>query len=442
MIYSGKNAVVLGLGHSGEAAAVLLQEEGATVTVCESLDNPGLRQKADALIARGVRVLLGSAADADPAAYDIAVISPGIDPVVPLVRNVLAKGIPMIGELELAFNECSCPAVAITGTNGKTTTTELTTALLQGCGVRAMASGNIGLPFATAVRSSHELDVMVLEVSSFQLETIRSFRPHVAAWLNLSPNHLDRYPGMAEYRDAKLRIFENQTAEDFVVANALSELPDLPARKITFSAVTGDADFTLRGTEILFRGERVLDQAQTRLQGVHNAENLMAALAIGHALDVDFDRMAGAVADYTAPAHRCEFVRDLDGVRWINDSKATNLDAVEKAIRSQDRPIILVAGGKDKGFEFDDIAPLVRDRVRAAVLIGEMKDRIAASWTGVDCAPVGSLEEAVAAARRKARAGDVVLFSPGTSSFDMFRNYGERGNLFKAHVQKLQSETR
>ena len=437
MIYSGKNTVVLGLGHSGEAAAFLLQEEGASVTVCESLDTPSTREKASALAERGVRVLLGAEADTDPAVYDIAVLSPGIDPVVPLVRNVVAKGIPIIGELELAFEECSCPAVAITGTNGKTTTTELTTALLQGCGVRSMASGNIGLQFATAVRSSHELDVMVLEVSSFQLETIRTFRPHVSAWLNLSANHLDRYPGMEEYRAAKLRIFENQTADDFVVANALSELPALAARKITFSAVSDDADFTLRGTEIFYRGERILDQAETRLRGIHNAENLMAALAIGYALDVDFDLMAEAVADYTAPAHRCEFVRDLDGVRWINDSKATNLDAMEKAIRSQDRPIVLIAGGKDKGFEFDDIAPLVRERVRSAVLIGEMKERIAASWSGVDCARAGTLEEAVAAAHAKACEGDVVLFSPGTSSFDMFRNYGERGNLFKNYVLNL-----
>ena len=437
MIYSGKNAVVLGLGHSGEAAAFLLQEEGATVTVCESLDNPSLREKASGLMTRGVRVLLGAEADRDPSAYDVAVLSPGIDPVVPLVRNVVAKGIRIIGELELAFEECSCPAVAITGTNGKTTTTELTTALLQGCSVRTMASGNIGLPFATAVRSSHELDVMVLEVSSFQLETIRTFRPHVAAWLNLSPNHLDRYPGMEEYRNAKLRIFENQTPDDFVVVNALSELPPLAARKLTFSALVDNADFTLRGTEIFFQGERVLDQAATRLQGIHNAENLMAALAIGHALNIDFDLMAGAVGDYTTPAHRCEFVHDLDGVRWINDSKATNLDAMEKAIRSQDRPIVLVAGGKDKGFEFDNIAQLVRERVRSAVLIGEMKDRIAASWSGVNCMCVGSLEQAVATARDQAEEGDVVLFSPGTSSFDMFHNYGERGNLFKTYVNNL-----
>lgn len=437
MIYSRKKAVVLGLGHSGEAAALLLHEEGARVTVCESGDSAAQRAKAESLAARGIRVILGGAADTDPDAYDIAVLSPGIDPAVALVRNVVSKNIPIIGELELAFEECSCPAVAITGTNGKTTTTELTTAMLTGCGVRTMSSGNIGLPFATAVRSSHELDVMVLEVSSFQLETVRSFHPQVAVWLNLSPNHLDRYPGMKEYRDAKLRIFENQTASDFAVVNVASELPPLAAKKITFSASRNDADFTLRGTQIHFRGRAVLDQAGTSLRGVHNAENLMAALAIGHALDVEFEIMAGSVGDYSPPAHRCEFVRDLDGVRWINDSKATNLDAMEMAIRSQDRPIVLIAGGKDKGFEFDAIAPLIRERVRAAVLIGEMKDRIAASWAGVDCHLAGTLEEAVSQAQKLARSGDVVLFSPGTSSFDMFRNYGERGNIFKSRTHQL-----
>ncbi|MCK9588266.1 MAG: UDP-N-acetylmuramoyl-L-alanine--D-glutamate ligase [Terrimicrobiaceae bacterium] len=440
MIYSGKNAVVLGLGHSGEAAALLLSEEGAAVTVCESGDNPALRGKADALESRGIRVLLGGDADSDPSLYDVAILSPGIDPAVALVQNVVAKRIPVIGELELAFEECSCPTVAITGTNGKTTTTELTTAMLKACGVRTMASGNIGLPFATAVRSSHELDVMVLEVSSFQLETIRTFHPQVAVWLNCSPNHLDRYSGMKEYREAKLRIFENQTAPDIAVVNAASELPPIAARRITFSARRNDADFTLEGSGICFGGRKILDQKDTKLQGVHNAENLMAALAVGHALDVEFDLMADAVTGYTAPAHRCEFVRELDGVRWINDSKATNLDAMEMAIRSQDSPIILIAGGKDKGFEFDAISSLIRERVRAAVLIGEMKDRIAKSWAGVDCRKAPGLEEAVALAGELAVAGDVVLFSPGTSSFDMFRNYGERGNLFKTQARQLKSK--
>ncbi|MEI6339536.1 MAG: UDP-N-acetylmuramoyl-L-alanine--D-glutamate ligase, partial [Verrucomicrobiota bacterium] len=238
MIHSGKSAVVLGLGHSGEAAAILLQEEGARVTICESHDDPALRLKAAELETIGISVLLGSRADTDPTAYDVCVLSPGIDPAVPLVQNILRKKIPVIGELELAFEECLCPVTAITGSNGKTTTTELTTAMLSGSGVRALASGNIGLPFARAVRQSNELDMMVLEVSSFQLETTKAFRPTVAVWLNLSPNHLDRYRDMEEYRNAKLRIFDRQTGEDFAVVNARESLPALTARRITFSAYT------------------------------------------------------------------------------------------------------------------------------------------------------------------------------------------------------------
>jgi UDP-N-acetylmuramoylalanine--D-glutamate ligase len=304
-----------------------------------------------------------------------------------------------------------------------------------------MASGNIGLPFAEAVRKSREMDVMVLEVSSFQLEAIRSFRPKVAAWLNLSPNHLDRYPGMEEYRAAKLRIFENQTPEDFAVVNVVNDLPPLRARTTTFSASSDRGDFTRRDTSIFFRSEKLLDQNDTRLPGVHNAENIMAALGIGHALGLDMTAMAAVVPDYSPPAHRCEFVRELDGVRWINDSKSTNLDAMAQALRSQTAPVILIAGGKDKGTEFDENADLVRDRVRTAVLIGEMRHRIAKSWARTDCRPVDSLAEAVSAACKLARPGDVVLFSPGTSSYDMFRNYGERGNLFKSLVHQIETTT-
>jgi UDP-N-acetylmuramoylalanine--D-glutamate ligase len=441
MKYSGKKTVVLGLGHSGEAAAALLLDKGATVTVCESSDSEKIRQKAEALRACGASVLLGSEAEADASNYDLAVLSPGIDPVVPLVRNVVAKNIPIIGELELAFQECECPVVAITGTNGKTTTTELTNRMLEGCGLRTIASGNIGLPFSSAVRQSGSMDVMVLEVSSFQLETIQTFRPKVAAWLNLSANHLDRYPGMEEYRAAKLRLFENQTSEDFAVVNAVNDLPPLKASVTTFSASHATADFTLRDSAIYFHSRKILEQSTTRLPGPHNAENIMAALGIGHALGVDIDKLAAAISDYAPPAHRCEFVRELDGIRWINDSKATNLDAMAQALRSASGPVILIAGGKDKGFEFDEIADLVKEKTHAAVLIGEMRHRIVRSWKQSECHCVESLKEAVTTAQKLARFGDTVIFSPGTSSFDMFQNYGERGNLFKNFVNQLQTTT-
>mgnify|MGYP003694375307 CR=1 FL=1 len=360
-----------------------------------------------------------------------------------LIRGCLScetcsgKKIPVIGELELAFEECICPVVAITGTNGKTTTTELTTVMLRDSGVRTMASGNIGLPFATAVRQSTELDVMILEVSSFQLETIDAFRPQVAVWLNFSPNHLDRYRDLEDYRKAKLRVFMNQTPEDYAIVNARENLPPISARRITFSAYEPGADFTLRDGVIFYQGEPVLDQRKTRLEGFHNAENLMAALGVGLALGVELETMAAAVGEFTAPVHRCEFVRDFEGVRWINDSKATNLDSVEKAIHSQTRPTVLIAGGKDKAVRIRPIAPLVRERVLVAILIGEMKERIAASWSGVDCRISSSLKRPSPRRGKLPRPEDAVLFSPGTSSFDMFRNYGERGNRFKDAVNAL-----
>jgi UDP-N-acetylmuramoylalanine--D-glutamate ligase len=441
MIYSGKKAVVLGLGGSGEAAARLLLEEGARVTVCDSGTAQTLLQKAGDLSVVGIHVKLGDDAANDPDDYDICILSPGIDPETPIVRNIVKKQIPIIGEVELAFEECSCPVVAITGTNGKTTTTELVTMMLSGCGLRTLACGNIGLPFSTAVRQSLELDVIVLEVSSFQLETVVQFRADVAVWLNFSPNHLDRYPDVEAYRNAKLRIFERQTDSDFVVVPAAEDLPATSAQKLTFSVTDPNADFYYDGKCIGFRGAKIIDFPTIRLTGPHNAENLMAALAIGHALGVDLARLADAAKDFSPPPHRCEPVAEIGSVVWVNDSKSTTLDAMEKAILSQARPIILIAGGKDKGFEFDELAGLVSKRVKKAVLIGEMRHRIAGSWPDVGTCCVDSLAEAVALAHKLSAPGDAVLFSPGTSSFDMFRSYVERGDQFKSLVHELSKKT-
>jgi len=259
----------------------------------------------------------------------------------------------------------------------------------------------------------------------------------VAVWLNFSPNHLDRYPSVEAYRAAKLRIFERQTGDDFAIINADDQLPSTAAQVLKFSSKDENADFYFDGKAIRFHGVPVIDFASTKLTGVHNAENLMAAFAIGHALDVDLDKLAAASHNYSPPPHRCEWVRELDGAIWINDSKATTLDAMEKAILCQDRPIILIAGGKDKGFGFEPIADLVRRRVKRAVLIGEMRDRIAADWADVECRCCDSLDEAVLAAREMACSGDAVIFSPGTSSFDMFKSYTDRGECFKSLVYAL-----
>ena len=438
--YIGKKAVVLGLGRSGLAAARLLKRSGVEVTVCDSGESSALSERAELLRKEGISVLTGADAARDSIIHDIAVLSPGIEETAPIVVNVIGKRIPLIGELELAFTLCPFPVVAITGTNGKTTTTELTTLMLRGSGLRAASCGNIGTPMSELLDGGIVWDVLVAEVSSFQLETIRTFRPRVSAWLNLSPNHLDRYPSMHEYREAKLRIFENQTAEDWAVIPADTkdlDLSKIKAKKITFSTTDPSADLSLNNNlRIQHGGKVLLDLSTTRLRGAHNAANVMAAFAIGIALGADTSMMADAIREYTPPPHRCEFIAERDGLTWINDSKATTLDAMEQAIRSVTGPLILIAGGKDKGFEFLPIANLVRERVSLAILIGEIRHRIARDWAPLRCLKAESLQEAVLTARKEAKPGTTILFSPGTSSFDMFRDYVERGETFRRLVKE------
>jgi UDP-N-acetylmuramoylalanine--D-glutamate ligase len=435
--YAGRNAVVLGIGRSGVAAARLLVRSGAKVALRDSGESPRFEERAAMLRAEGIEVILGKNAEAAPAVHDLVVLSPGIAEDSPLVVNAVRGGKELIGETELAFSLCDSPVVAITGTNGKTTTTELTVRMLRGAGLRAEACGNIGTPMSEVLLAGGVHDVLVAEVSSFQLETIRTFRPKVALWLNLSPNHLDRYPSMTEYRNAKLRIFEYQTDEDWAVIPKESELPGVRARTITFSTRGAEADLTLSLNRILHKGEPVLDLGGTRLAGPHNAANLMAAFGAGIALGADLSLMARSVGEYTPPAHRCEFIAERAGVRWINDSKATNLDAMEQAILSVEGPLVLIAGGKDKGFEFSPIASLVGKRVTEAIVLGEMRHRIARDWALVPVTVVESLEEAVEKAAALANPGTTVLFSPGTSSFDMFRDYIRRGEAFRGLVEAL-----
>jgi UDP-N-acetylmuramoylalanine--D-glutamate ligase len=275
-------------------------------------------------------------------------------------------------------------------------------------------------------------------VSSFQLEAIRTFRPSISVWLNFAPDHLDRYRSVAEYRAAKLRIFDNQTAHDVAVVNATEALPTIRARPITFSAYSNRADFRLSDGAIIYENQPVLRLADTKLRGLHNIENLMATLAVGVARGLSFTQMVSAIRDYEPRPHRCEFVRELEGVEYVNDSKATNLDAVDKALAAQTKPVVLIAGGKDKGFTFDPLRALVKDKVKSAVLIGEMAESIRRSWDGAVKSEIAtSLADAVERARSLASAGDVVLFSPGTSSFDMFKSYADRGDQFRALVQTL-----
>jgi UDP-N-acetylmuramoylalanine--D-glutamate ligase len=437
--YQNQNVAVLGAGLSGSAAALLLQSEGANVTVLDSAEEKNLlKSPIDNLRAQGIRIVCGPDADRDSSTYELAVLSPGIDPASALARNFFSRKIDTIGELELGWQFCDAPVVAVTGTNGKTTTTELLAQMLNACGQRTIACGNIGKPLSEVAREKEQFDVLTVEVSSFQLETIRTFRPSISLWLNFAPDHLDRYRSVSEYRAAKLRIFENQTEDDVAIVNATENLPKLRPRKITFSAYTDQADFRLSQGAIIYQNEPVLRVAETKLRGAHNIENLMATLAAGMPRGLSFKQMAASVCTYQPQPHRCELVRELGGVSYINDSKATNLDAVEKALRAQTNPVVLIAGGKDKGFTFDPLRELVQEKVRSTILIGEMAQSIARSWGGaVEIDIANSLANAVERAHAIAKAGEVVLFSPGTSSFDMFKSYADRGDQYRAFVQAL-----
>ena len=439
MRYKNQNVAVLGAGLSGTAAALLLKSEGADVTVLDSADEKNLlKSTLDNLRSQGVQVVSGPAANQDSNPYDFVVLSPGIDPDSPLARNFSARQIEMIGELELGWRSCAVPVIAITGTNGKTTTTELLAQMLNTCGQRTIACGNIGKPLSELAFRQNDFDVLTVEVSSFQLEMIKSFRPSIALWLNFAPDHLDRYRSVAEYRAAKLRIFQNQTAEDVAIVNAVETLPKLAARTVTFSAYTDRADYRLVEGAIVYDNQVVLRLADTKLKGSHNIENLMATLAAGRARGLSFEQMVPSLRSYEPQPHRCEFVREIAGVGYINDSKATNLDAAEKALLAQSKPVVLIAGGKDKGFDFQPLRALVKEKVKSAVLLGEMAQRISRDWDGaVPCEIAGSLADAVERARAAARPGDVVLFSPGTSSFDMFKSYADRGDQFRRLVQAL-----
>jgi UDP-N-acetylmuramoylalanine--D-glutamate ligase len=433
----GKTIVVLGMGESGRAAAELLKARGASVVIRDDLLNDRISRVAERLRTGGVRVEVQST-NFTPCRFDFGVLSPGIDQSRPLVAQLRGEGVPIMGELELAFRFCQCPVVAITGTNGKSTTTELIAAVLSAAGKRVEACGNLGVPFSDVAARSSELDVAVVEASSFQLETIEQFKPRVAVFLNVTPDHLDRYPNMAAYVAAKERIFENQGAEDFAVINSALTLPRLRGKRITFNAMGRPAEYTFENGWLLAKGERVLEQSRTRLSGPHNAENQLAALAVGDLYGVERVRTLESLIEYRPLPHRCEVVREWQGVIYINDSKGTNIDALEKALLAQSRPTVLIAGGKDKGVDFKPLRELLAKKARAVVLIGEMQNTLVHLWgQTVPCHRAIDLADAVTISRKVARSGDVVLLSPGCSSYDMFKNFEERGNLFRQLVNDL-----
>jgi UDP-N-acetylmuramoylalanine--D-glutamate ligase len=443
-----KKILVVGLARTGVAVVRFLAEQGAHVTVTDIKTRVALVRYLEKLAdLKEVLYELGSHDEPAFLGADIIVMSPGVPMDIPPVRLARAAGRLIISEIELAATFIQAPVAAITGTNGKTTTTTLAGEIFRSCGFNAFVGGNIGKPLIDLVTSGDKVDLAVAEISSFQLEGVLGFRPKVAVLLNLTEDHLDRYESFQEYVDAKARIFENQTADDFAVLNMDDPLvatyaTRLKARIVPMSRLrTLDQGIFHQDGCITFRWEGRLEHFPTnayKLQGVHNIENIMAALALTLLMGCDAEKAQAAVERFSGLHHRMELVRVLDGVAYYNDSKGTNVGSVVKSLESFDGKVTLIAGGKDKGGDYAPLADLVKNRVSHLILLGEARHRIFAALGDLtDTCMVDSLEEAVARSRQVTAPGGVALFSPACSSFDMFRNYEERGDRFAALVDAL-----
>lgn len=446
MELNGKNVLVVGLAKTGVACARFLASKGARVTVTDMRDEVALAGQLALLEGYGIRRELTRHDAGTFTGSDLIVVSPGVPCTLAQLVMAHEAGVEIISEIELASRFIQAPLVAITGTNGKTTTTTITGDIFLKNGFPTFVGGNIGNPLIELVESGEPVERVVAEISSFQLEWISAFRPRVAVLLNLSEDHLDRYASYDEYIAAKLRIFENQTEDDYAVVNSDDKLVrehvgGLRARLFPFSRKQElEEGIFLRGDAIVWRHDGREERFPTdgfRLQGVHNLENIMAALACSLLLGCRPAESLACVRDFQALHHRMEFVRELNGVRWYEDSKATNVGSVEKALESFN-DITLIAGGKDKGGSYAPLSRLVQERVRHLLLIGEAAGRMGEELgTLTDTRKAATLEEAVSLAAALTAPGGTVLMSPACSSFDMFRDYEERAQRYIAAVRAL-----
>ena len=440
----GKKVLVIGLARTGRECARFLARQGAQVALSDLRGAAELADEIAALRDLPLAYHLGGEETAWLDGVDYLVPSPGVPMDNLLLRQAVARNIPVLSEIELAHRHFPAPLVAITGTNGKSTTTTLIGKMLEADGKKVFLGGNLGAPFIGAVTQAW--DWGVVEISSFQLEWVEEFRPRIALLLNLTEDHLDRYPSFADYCQAKERIFAAQLSSDFAIVNRGDPLVWAMRERIAAKVVSfgfgeiADGVFAT-ATEIIWRAgalEERYSLAKAKIQGVHNVENILAAVAAAKCAGVSRRAIEQVIEEFPGLEHRLEFVRDKDGVRYYNDSKGTNVGAVVKSLASFSAPVILLAGGVDKGGDYDPLAELVKISVRRLVLFGAAKSTIAAALGQLTSTVlVDDLAAAVAAAAATAQSGDVVLLSPACSSFDQFRNYAERGKLFKNLVQAL-----
>lgn len=446
----GVRPLVVGAARSGVAAARLLQRHGLAVRICDARAADALPDEARQLERLGIETRWGRDDAALLEDRDVLVWSPGIPVTHPLAVAARAAGVPVRSELEIGFLAAHAPFLCITGTNGKSTTTDLTGALLRAAGREVAVCGNIGRAVCEVAESIGPSGLLVVEVSSFQLETVDRLKPFVATWLNLTPDHLDRHGDVDGYGAAKQRLFARQDADDYAVWNA--DDPEVMRRR----AGAGTAlEFSTRGevaqgagmrqddVVLAWRGgtERLLGRHELRLRGPHNLANALAAVATVMPLELSPDTLRAVLRDYAGLEHRLETVETIEGVLFVNDSKATNAASLDVALQSFDAPVVLIAGGRDKGQDFRPLAPAVRAHCRHVVRIGEAAEGMAAAWPGVPSSRARSIGEAVEQAFEAARgqAGTAVLLSPACASFDMFTDYEHRGRAFKAEVARLRA---
>jgi UDP-N-acetylmuramoylalanine--D-glutamate ligase len=446
--FAGLEVAVVGLGSSGIAACRVLGEIGSSVRATDTRSPNEMSGVAAELERAGVRLELGVNSADFAAGSSLVVLSPGVPLQNPVVEWARSEGVPVMSEVELAYCVTDARFVAITGTNGKTTTTSLVGAILGTRSDKVHVCGNIGLPITSVARGLGEDHILVVEVSSFQLDTCMSFRPEVGVLLNITPDHLDRYASYEDYVASKGRLFANQTPEDFAIINfddrdSMRASENTEAHKLYFSLkeeVTEGA--FVHGGQVVVRADRqertVFKLDALKIKGPHNLANSLAAVLAASALGFEDDAVREGVAGFEGLEHRYEPVAEIDGVTYINDSKATNVDSVRVALEAVERPAILIAGGRDKGGDFGSLRALVEAKVHMLIAIGEARETMKAVFS--DVAEVRfeeTLEGAVRTAADRASPGTTVLLSPGCSSFDMFANFEERGRVFKHAVRDL-----
>ncbi len=442
-----RKVLVVGMAKTGVASAAFLLSRGAEVTITDMRREEEFSGLLSGVDSPSLRKVFGRHEESDFIKSDLIVVSPGVPQDHPLLQKAKDAGIEIISEIELASRFINAPLIAITGTNGKTTTTMLAGEIFKANGFRTFVGGNIGNPLLELPASDADVDRVVVEISSFQLEWIKSFRPAISMLLNLSEDHLDRYPSYRKYLEAKLRIFKNQTEDDFAVLNRDDPLvwensAEIRAAVIPFSRKMEleEGIFSLKENRIIWRHggmEHVFEFGTLKLHGVHNLENIMAAMASSLLLGCRSKETFDAVREFSPLHHRMEFVRKFKGVSYFEDSKATNVGSVVKALESFDN-ITLIAGGKDKGGSYAPLVPLIQERVRHLVLIGEAAERMQNELGALtDTHRAGTMEEAVWLASQITAHGGTVLLSPACSSFDMFRDYEERAESFIRSVNRL-----